>query len=429
MKTLYIDGTAPLKPQGLQDLSKLIQKSTRIIVLTGAGISTSSGIPVSLSLQTPFSSNIFTQDFKGNPAARDLLDAVNLGRGRNDGWIKTLQWCSNTRQQATQAKPSKTHRYIGALAEQQKLLRYYTQNVDGIESREKILPPELIVLLHGSLESLRCLKCCSESAWSHTFDDNIWKKEPQPTFCITGCVTTNVKRGGALGVLSPNILLYNEDNPREKEITDQINADTIWRADLPDLFIVIGTSLRIRDPCKATKAFSDAVHKAGGKVIFVNKTAPSTQWKAVFDYFVKGDCDSWAEIMTDSRCLGIVYHGCRELLLTQTQNPPHTPRSLRCPSQQDHHRTHDRHKLAIPKVVTFMTSPPLTDSWPRKASLSRTPTTKVCFKASRSLPMILTRSGQTRSRRGMLARTPRPSNHYFQKIKKNTCMERGIQRC
>ncbi|KAH0590985.1 hypothetical protein H2248_001097 [Termitomyces sp. 'cryptogamus'] len=68
----------------------------------------------------------------------------------------------------------------------------------------------------------------------------------------------------------------------------------------------MGTSLKVHGLRKMVKEFAKTVHAYGssgsstakpwqGKVIFVNKTPPATEWNDIIDYHVEGDTDSWVE--------------------------------------------------------------------------------------------------------------------------------------
>jgi NAD-dependent histone deacetylase SIR2 len=121
-----------------------------------------------------------------------------------------------------------------------------------------------------------------------------------------------------IGTLRPAIVLYDEPHPLGDEIGTIQTADVSRK---PDLLIVMGTSLKVHGLKKLVKEFAKAVHgplassspsprsspsptlkpappptkKPAGKVIFVNKTAPGTEWSDVIDYHVVGETDRWVE--------------------------------------------------------------------------------------------------------------------------------------
>jgi NAD-dependent histone deacetylase SIR2 len=105
-----------------------------------------------------------------------------------------------------------------------------------------------------------------------------------------------------IGTLRPAIVLYDEPHP----LGDEIGA--IQTADLsrkPDMLIIMGTSLKVHGLRKLVKEFAKAVHgtvpsssaasSCKGKVIFVNKTAPASEWSGVIDYHVQGETDRWVK--------------------------------------------------------------------------------------------------------------------------------------
>ena len=92
-------------------------------------------------------------------------------------------------------------------------------------------------------------------------------------------------------------MLYDEPHPLGDEI-GQIQAADVRKG--PDLVIIMGTSLKVHGLKKLVKEFAKVTHarkgpKTPGIVIFVNKTAPGSEWDGVIDYHVEGDTDSWTE--------------------------------------------------------------------------------------------------------------------------------------
>jgi NAD-dependent histone deacetylase SIR2 len=99
-----------------------------------------------------------------------------------------------------------------------------------------------------------------------------------------------------MGTLRPNIVLYNEDHPESETIGRMQTTDIRKR---PDLLIVMGTSLKIPGLKKFIKEAARMIHANSkqGKVVFVNRTAPTKEWEKIFDYEVIGDTDDWVNIM------------------------------------------------------------------------------------------------------------------------------------
>src|SRR3979409_1527168 len=107
----------------LADACRLVSSSVRIVALTGAGISTESGIP----------------DFRGpngvwtrNPKAERLS---NIHYYMSDPEVRQLSWQTRLSHPAWQAEPNAGHRALVALERAGKLHALVTQNIDGLHQR------------------------------------------------------------------------------------------------------------------------------------------------------------------------------------------------------------------------------------------------------------------------------------------------------
>lgn len=111
-----------------------------------------------------------------------------------------------------------------------------------------------------------------------------------------------------IGKLRPAIVLYDEPHPLGDDIG---SIETVDLSRKPDLLIIMGTSLKVHGLKKLVKEFAKSVHATGakskarsplipkGKVIFVNKTAPSSEWDGIIDYHIEGETDAWVERVLD----------------------------------------------------------------------------------------------------------------------------------
>ena len=105
-----------------------------------------------------------------------------------------------------------------------------------------------------------------------------------------------------IGTLRPGIVLYDEAHPLGEDI-GAIQAFDVSRK--PDMLIIMGTSLKVHGLRKLVKDFAKAVHASAppdplsakkgwmGKVVFVNKTPPGSEWNDVIDYHIEGETDVW----------------------------------------------------------------------------------------------------------------------------------------
>ena len=225
-----------------------------------------------------------------------------------------------------------THKFIKVLRDKKKLLRCYTQNIDGLEAREDLCmdlargkgsrarftkkamqtPMSLatalpgsntdggceVVQLHGDLEVLRCTICQKTRDWQGHGIEKAFHGGSAPN--CPDCVMQDHdrrdrgKRGMAIGTLRPNIVLYGEEHPSADSLSS-ITTHDIKLA--PDVLLILGTSLKVHGLKVLVREFAKAVHagkKGNGKVIFVNLTRPpSSVWNGIIDYWVGMDCDAW----------------------------------------------------------------------------------------------------------------------------------------
>jgi NAD-dependent histone deacetylase SIR2 len=206
------------------------------------------------------------------------------------------------------AKPTLFHHLLASLAKEGRLLRLYTQNVDGIDTSIEPLktavplpskqtpdqPWPKTVQLHGGLEKMVCTKCGK----LETFDGALFEG-PTPPSCKV-CEEHDDLRSSAgmrshgVGRLRPRMVLYNEFNPDEEAIGAVSAADLRSR---PDAVIVVGTSLKIpgvrrivREMCAVARGRRD-----GFTAWINNGPEPSgAEFKDSWDLVVRGDCDDVA---------------------------------------------------------------------------------------------------------------------------------------
>ena len=125
-------------------LRDLIEASRRIVVFTGAGISTESGIP---DFRSP--GGVWTR-FK--PIYFD--DFVRSKEMRRETWRRKLE----TDKTMVAAEPNRGHRAVAALYRRGKVSHVVTQNIDGLHQRSGIAP-EHVIELHGNATYAKCVEC------------------------------------------------------------------------------------------------------------------------------------------------------------------------------------------------------------------------------------------------------------------------------
>ncbi|KAH9858047.1 DHS-like NAD/FAD-binding domain-containing protein [Lenzites betulinus] len=330
--TLDLDASASdaLTRRTLANLSLAVAKCKKIVVVTGAGISCSCGIPDFRSSDGLYA--LVKQQYpdvvmKG----RDLFDASLFRDSTSTAVFYTFM--SQLKKSIDGASPSPTHRFIKTLDTKKKLLRSYTQNIDGLEeragligtssqevkmhgkSKSKIRAKDVRnVQLHGDIHRVRCALCSADFPSGQEYVENfLTGTPPDCPDCLARSSARVARSARALkvGKLRPAIVLYDEPHPLGDDIGSIHSADIARK---PDMLIIMGTSLKVHGLKKLVKDFARAVHESAptpsgsatsplkknaksfaGKVIFVNKTAPGSEWNGIIDYHVMGETDRWVE--------------------------------------------------------------------------------------------------------------------------------------
>lgn len=331
--TVTLNLNAPLAESStrrtLADISLSVAKCKKIVIVTGAGISCSCGIPDFRSSDGLYA--LVKEQFpdvvmKG----RDLFDA-SLFRDQTSTSV-FYTFISQLKRSIDSASPAPTHEFIKRLDSKHKLLRSYTQNIDGLEEKagllsslnqetnsqmkgkSKLKADEVRnIQLHGDIRRVRCTLCsvdllCTEE-FLCMFEKGLAPDCPECTLRSEARIARSA-RPLKIGSLRPAIVLYDEAHPMGDDIGKIQSQDMARR---PDMLIVMGTSLKVHGLKKLVKEFAKVVHTSAssatgsprrvkkwqGKVVFVNKTAPGTEWSELIDYHIMGDVDKWVEKVTE----------------------------------------------------------------------------------------------------------------------------------
>lgn len=261
-----------------------IRTSKRIVVITGAGISVSCGIPDFRSANGIY--NTVDCHALNIPSAELLFDLSFFKIDPQPFYKFSRAFYANRALQ-----PSPTHLFIRDMESRKKLLRNYTQNVDGIE---QIAGIRSLVECHGNMHTFRCAKCKkkgdSESVIRRLLEDG------------------SVPQCACLGSLKPDIVFFGEVFPSSLERSMQRDLARV------DLVLVIGTSLRVGGSVlEFLRRLPDAVPR-----VLINKEAlsgSSKTYSAGFDVTLLGPCDAIVRILTHrldwpdpSKCLDRIGH-------------------------------------------------------------------------------------------------------------------------
>jgi NAD-dependent deacetylase len=191
----------------------LVSKAERIAVLTGAGISTASGIP----------------DFRGpqgvwtkNPAAQAMFDIDSYAGSRA---VRVEAWKLRLSAPAWEAEPNAGHRALVDLERQGRLTGLITQNVDGLHQRAGSAP-DLVHELHGTALYVDCLSCAHRIPMADVLP-RLEAGEEDPACELCG------------GILKSATVSFGQS--LDQSVLDAAVAATRSA----DLFITIGTSLQV----------------------------------------------------------------------------------------------------------------------------------------------------------------------------------------
>jgi NAD-dependent deacetylase len=237
-----VDGVTDAVPDWLAD-------ARRITVLTGAGISTDSGIP---DYRGP--NGVWTRD----PDAEKL---VTLSYYVSDPDIRRRAWLMRRDLQVGEVHPNAGHRALVGLERQGRLRALVTQNVDGLHQAAGS-SPGVVLELHGTVHEVACLSCGDRTTTAEALG-RIDAGEPDPACLVCGGIlkTATVSFGQALDAAV-------------------LDAAVAAAADC-DVFLAVGTSLGVHPAAGLT----DVAAAGGARVVVVN--AEPTPYDSIADLVVR----------------------------------------------------------------------------------------------------------------------------------------------
>lgn len=287
-----------LQHNTIEDAVALLKKSRNIIVLTGAGISTSLGIPDFRSKETGLYSQL------QHLGLGDPQEVFDISLFRED---PSIFYSVAKDILPSNKKFSPTHAFIRLLQDKNKLLTNFTQNIDNLEGHAGILPEKLIQC-HGSFATATCIECkyrvrCEEiykelKAGRVARCDRCIRsiRQAKPGFkrkrISNGSSSSRKKRQSyedstddedddiaIAGVMKPDITFFGEDLPAT--FHDRLMDHD---RDLVDLVLVIGTSLKVAPVSEVVGVLPHHVPQ-----LFISREPCS---HANFDIDLLGDCDA-----------------------------------------------------------------------------------------------------------------------------------------
>jgi NAD-dependent deacetylase len=235
--------SSPFMNETLQDLGRVWEQAERATVLTGAGLSTASGIPDFRSPGGRWESYqpVTIQDFLASEGARE-----DYWRYKGETW------------QVTQAaRPNAAHLALVDLARAGRLALLVTQNVDGLHERSGF-PAEHLVNIHGSDSGVVCLECGAREP-----------REPAQRAWEAGTAVPRCECGGPW---KPAVISFGQS------LVDADLERAMRTAASCDLFVAAGTSLVVGP----INGMFEAAHRAGATTAIL--AASDTPFDAACDY-------------------------------------------------------------------------------------------------------------------------------------------------
>jgi NAD-dependent deacetylase len=249
-RSSLVFGEAAAMERAVFAASELIDLAERIVVLTGAGISTDSRIP----------------DFRGpqgiwtkNPEAEKQATLQNYVA---DAEVRRRSWRGRLDSPMWAAEPNPGHYALTGLERRRKLLLLITQNVDGLH-HEAGTDPDKIVEIHGTAKRVGCLQC-SYAAPMQEVLDRVRQGDDDPACPLCG------------GILKSATISFGQSLVAEDLQRAQVAAESC------DLVLAVGSTLSVYP----IAAVVPVAKRYGSQVVIVNGSP--TEMDDIADVMVRG---------------------------------------------------------------------------------------------------------------------------------------------
>ncbi len=211
-----------------------IDAAQRVVALTGAGISTDSGIP----------------DFRGpqglwtkNPLAEKMS---NIHYYLADPEVRKLSWQNRLASPAWDAKPNPGHLALVSLEKRNKLHALITQNIDELHQIAGN-SPDKVIEVHGSMRRVMCWDCGMRAPMQKALDRvRAGEEDPKCRACS--------------GILKSDTISFGQ------QLVPEVIDRAMRVAGEADVFIAVGTTLQVYPVAGAVEVARDA----GARIIIVN---------------------------------------------------------------------------------------------------------------------------------------------------------------
>jgi NAD-dependent deacetylase len=239
-----------LLQEQIEETAGFVLKARRIVVFTGAGVSTESGIP----------------DFRGPDGIWSKYDPEDftIDKFLSDRRVRKMHWefLAGGALNMTHAQPNPAHYAIAELEKMGKLYGVVTQNVDGLHQKAGV-SDNLVFQLHGDLSHARCLNCNARYSMEEVVG---WLQEDIDEPECPRCK----------GMLKPDAVFFGEQLPFEVLMESERRSRTC------DVCLVLGSSLVVY-PAALIPRYA---RQAGAKLVIIN--VGPTEMDAMADVRIEG---------------------------------------------------------------------------------------------------------------------------------------------
>jgi NAD-dependent deacetylase len=218
----------------VSEVRNWVEDAGRVVVLTGAGISTDSGIP----------------DFRGpqglwtkNPLAEKMS---NIHYYLADAEVRKLSWQNRLSSPAWAARPNAGHLALVELEVRKKLHALITQNIDELHQIAGN-SPERVIEVHGTMRKFMCWGCGMRGPMQKVLE-RVRAGEADPNCRDCG------------GILKSDTISFGQ------QLVPEVIDRAMRAAGEADFFLAVGTSLQVYPVAGAV----DIARAAGARIVIVN---------------------------------------------------------------------------------------------------------------------------------------------------------------
>jgi NAD-dependent deacetylase len=234
----------------VEQVRRWIDGASRLVALTGAGISTESGIPDFRGPQ-----GLWTKD----PAAEKLATLQNYV---SDPEVRRRAWQQRLRLLALEREPNAGHRALVELERRGKLHTLITQNIDGLHQKAGT-SAERMVEIHGNVQEVVCLRCDERAPMQRALD-RVRAGETDPACRSCG------------GILKSATISFGQSLVQDDLARSERAAKSC------DLLLAVGTTLSVYPIAGVVPV----AKRAGARVVIVN--GEPTEMDGLADAVLRG---------------------------------------------------------------------------------------------------------------------------------------------